>query len=530
MKKQRQFLTFMVVMYLLKISCLLCGLLTDYWVDTDGYHFGLFEYCVDNTSTCLDVTPQLQSIEVHISVTRYCLISACILAFVYLVFCVSLFCEWSKRLKKTIYAKVNVTGAFFQFVLEACTVVTFVHGVTDHELSRVSQLSWSFYLTVSMTIFTTLFLFILLHTTLYCKRSCFLDKTSVGDSSGTELIFKHPPQSVSVNAGQTVSIIAYVKNANHVYWCKGRDHVIRISTSFEERFENDYSQKAELTLKNARLQDDGEYTCVAEKYGKNRKEIRESFFIYVHHVKPVFKTKPKDVTVHLGDAVNLEAIVVNAEAVSWFHEDQILSNSKSKIALKFLNGKTSLRIDCVTKNDEGDYTCLAKSGNDPIKRKEESVYCHVSVIDAELPSFNDVPNSLNIKSGSTLEIAIKVCGFPKPKSVSWYKDGTVIEKSRSVIMQYMEGDCRLLIHDTVQADSGMYECYAENVHGNNRCKIPVKVTTEDQEPIQCTICMDRRPSHVLRCGHAFCLECIEGFQNGCGICRAPSRERTRLFL
>lgn len=54
-------------------------------------------------------------------------------------------------------------------VLEACTVVTFVHGVTDHELSGVSQLSWSFYLTVSMTIFTTLFLFILLHTTLYCK-------------------------------------------------------------------------------------------------------------------------------------------------------------------------------------------------------------------------------------------------------------------------------------------------------------------------------------------------------------------------
>lgn len=57
--------------------------------------------------------------------------------------------------------------------------------------------------------------------------------------------------------------------------------MIRISTSFEEHFLN--SHKAELTLKNARLQDDGEYTCVAEKYGKNKKEIRESFFIYVHH-------------------------------------------------------------------------------------------------------------------------------------------------------------------------------------------------------------------------------------------------------
>lgn len=100
---------------------------------------------------------------------------------------------------------------------------------------------------------------------------------------------------------------------------------------------------------------------------------------------------------------------------------------------------------------------------------------------AELPSFNDVPNSLNIKGGSTLEIAIRVCGFPKPKNVSWYKDGTVIERSRRVIMQYIEGDSRLLIHDTVPADSGMYECYAENIHGNNRCKIPVKVTTVRKE-------------------------------------------------
>nr|XP_011429979.2 peroxidasin homolog isoform X1 [Crassostrea gigas] len=483
MKKERQFLCFLIVMYPLKISCLLYALLTDYWVETDDFHFGLYKYCVDNTSTCLDVTIQLQTIEDHILVTKYSLIIACILVFVCLVFCVSLCSECSDWLKKKkMHARVNVTGAFFQFLLEACTVFTFVLGVTDHDLLRVSQLSWSFYIASSTMCFTFLFLFVLLHNTLYCNRNSCL--TTVVDSSGTKLNFQTPPQSVSVDAGNTVSIVAYVRNANRVYWCQGRDPVVRISTSFEERFNN--SHKAELTLKNARLEDNGEYTCVAEKYGKNRKEIRESFFIYVHRVKPVFYTKPKDLTVHVGETLNLEANVKNAEAISWFHEDQILINSKNKITLKFVNEKASLKIDCVTKNDEGDYTCLAKSGIDPIKAKEESVYCHVRVIDAELPSFNNVPNSLNIKSGLTLEIAINVCGYPKPKNVCWFKDGKVIERSRSVIMQYMEGDCRLLIHDTVQADSGMYECYAENAHGNNRCKIPVKVTKDDQEPISCT--------------------------------------------
>lgn len=57
----------------------------------------------------------------------------------------------------------------FPVLLEACTVFTFVLGVTDHDLLRVSQLSWSFYITSWTMCFTFLFLFVLLHNTLYCK-------------------------------------------------------------------------------------------------------------------------------------------------------------------------------------------------------------------------------------------------------------------------------------------------------------------------------------------------------------------------
>lgn len=63
MEKRQRLLSSLVVVYIIKFSCLICALFTEYWVDADGYHFGVFKYCVDNTSTCQDVTSQLQTIE-----------------------------------------------------------------------------------------------------------------------------------------------------------------------------------------------------------------------------------------------------------------------------------------------------------------------------------------------------------------------------------------------------------------------------------------------------------------------------------
>lgn len=104
----------------------------------------------------------------------------------------------------------------------------------------------------------------------------------------------------------------------------------------------------------------------------------------------MFTIKPNDVTVHSGDELYTEAVVNNAEVVSWLHQGKILSSAKNKIAIKFVNGKASLRIDGTTKKDEGDYTCLAKSGTDSHKLKEESVDFHVSVSDGKMTKCTNV--------------------------------------------------------------------------------------------------------------------------------------------
>lgn len=94
---------------------------------------------------------------------------------------------------------------------------------------------------------------------------------------------------------------------------------------------------------------------------------------------------------------------------------------------------------------------------------------------AELPSFENVPQTVNIKNGTAIEMAIKVRGFPMPKQVTWFKDGEPVVRSRKTIMQYIDGSSKLVIYDTDLADAGLYECYAENEHGNDKCTIPVKI-------------------------------------------------------
>lgn len=62
-----------------------------------------------------------------------------------------------------------------------------------------------------------------------------------------------------------------------------------------------------------------------------------------------------------------------------------------------------------------------------------------------------------------------------PKQVAWFKDGEPVVRSRKTIMQYIDGASKLVIYDTGLADAGLYECYAENEHGNDKCTIPVKI-------------------------------------------------------
>ncbi len=72
--------------------------------------------------------------------------------------------------------------------------------------------------------------------------------------------------------------------------------------------------------------------------------------------------------------------------------------------------------------------------------------------------------NISVKSGDPVKFQSRAIGNPAP-IISWFKDDETIEMSNR-IKSFQEDDAyTLLILEAIAADSGSYECVAENAHG-----------------------------------------------------------------
>jgi hypothetical protein len=62
-------------------------------------------------------------------------------------------------------------------------------------------------------------------------------------------------------------------------------------------------------------------------------------------------------------------------------------------------------------------------------------------------------------------------------------------------------------------------------------KLNITMTKEDTAEPTCGVCIDSPISHAMvPCGHTFCTSCTKKLHMSCYICRAPIRERIKLFF
>ncbi|XP_076836539.1 pro-neuregulin-2, membrane-bound isoform-like isoform X2 [Brachyhypopomus gauderio] len=90
------------------------------------------------------------------------------------------------------------------------------------------------------------------------------------------------------------------------------------------------------------------------------------------------------------------------------------------------------------------------------------------------PTLKPMRHSVVVDEGSRLTMKCEASGSP-PLSYKWYKDGTVLKKSKEVDIRGSKKNSRIKIASAQLEDSGNYMCVVENQGGTSNGTSTVRV-------------------------------------------------------
>ncbi|XP_061427038.1 LOW QUALITY PROTEIN: neogenin-like [Lethenteron reissneri] len=211
-----------------------------------------------------------------------------------------------------------------------------------------------------------------------------------------------------------------------------------------------------LQISRAEPSDAGTYRCVAENaaFSRTGDDIRLTVVPEPGVARrAAFLRVPKDVEALLGQAAMLECSASGfpRPTVRWEKGGKAVHESEH---VKVVGGG-HLLVEVVTPGDAGLYSCTVGEGADTMQASA------VLTVHAP-PRFSFPPRDALAHEGADVELACGVEGNPAP-SIKWLKNGdTVIPGDYFHIAE----EHTLKILGVVKSDEGMYQCVAENEHGN----------------------------------------------------------------
>lgn len=223
--------------------------------------------------------------------------------------------------------------------------------------------------------------------------------------------------------------------------------------------------------------DGGQYLCkVQNQYGTDNMLV--NLVVLSQHPR-VLQHRHRDVTVHLGDRVDLECKVEGhpTPRVTWVLPNHVhvpaaplgVSSQQQRVFV-FNNG--TLQISQAAFTDRGIYKCIGSSaaGADTV-----SVRLYVSALP---PVIQQSPNeNTTLPEGSTAFIHCTATGAPHP-AIRWLTpDGVLVFASQTItgrnLMVFPNGT--LSIRGVSSGNSGRYECSASNAVASSKRTVNLSV-------------------------------------------------------
>uniref|UniRef100_T1JHX9 Uncharacterized protein n=1 Tax=Strigamia maritima TaxID=126957 RepID=T1JHX9_STRMM len=258
----------------------------------------------------------------------------------------------------------------------------------------------------------------------------------------------------------------------------------------------DLKGTCKLVIHGATMEDNGQYTCVAENaFGQDevttsvdikRKHSRSNISDYLPpknygSVKesPIFLTHLIDKIVLLGSTVVLQCEVTATPRpeVVWLHNGLELHQTVH-IRISEHGCLHTLTICDVSYSDLGIYSCRASNGFGVAHStscltfglKDEDMEFGVAAMFIAKPTA-----AVSIQRTKDLVLSVEVEGEPKPK-VTWLKSARDISRSVRAYKDVQGSTHKLVIRNAMLADSGEYTVETSNALGRDSARFMVDVT------------------------------------------------------
>ncbi|MXQ87588.1 hypothetical protein E5288_WYG017782 [Bos mutus] len=212
-----------------------------------------------------------------------------------------------------------------------------------------------------------------------------------------------------------------------------------------------------LHIERVRLQDGGEYTCVASNvagttnktttvdvHGKRR--TRHNFF-------PSSELGPL--------TLPCKASGIPKPSIAWSKKGELISASSAKFSA---GADGSLYVVSPGGEESGEYVCTATNAAGYAKRKVQlTVYVRPRVFGDQRGPSQDKPVEISVFAGEEVTLPCEVKGLPPP-IITWAKETQLISPFSPRHTFLPSGSMK--ITETRVSDSGMYLCVATNIAGN----------------------------------------------------------------
>ncbi|XP_046554796.1 myopalladin-like [Haliotis rubra] len=216
---------------------------------------------------------------------------------------------------------------------------------------------------------------------------------------------------------------------------------------------------------------------------KGKKGPEDQGGIFETHTRPVFKKVPENIEAREGQTVRFDCLVSGRPLpeMLWFRNNQPVHNDDNHKIVINEDGIHSLIILSVTRQDAGNYTCIARN-----KGGEDTFGVALNVLERlqmQHPKFIDRMQNYTVREGHPVTLTCQATGVPTPM-MSWQKEGKMLTPNKEYKIDTEGGRSSLIIDQVVPSDNAWFQCSAVNVAGTatTRAKLVVQVEAKSPKP------------------------------------------------